>query len=224
MSKRRDAYGCPDRRDDSGAWIGSWTTHEDGQRVTNYSRAYSLWKGINTRCLSGGKFQQSGPTYAGCSNGFSDFQAFAEWATGQPGYFEVDHQMMPFQLDKDILCPGNKIYSADTCCFVPRRLNSLLTSSKAVRGDLPLGVHFLKARKKFSAYCNDGAGTKYLGLYLGPAEAHRAWQLEKSVVIKSSAAEYEHGRGSNRKVITALLLRANSILEDAEHYRTTVEV
>lgn len=224
MSGRRDAYGCPDRRDDSGAWIGSWTTYEDGQRVTNYSRAYSLWKGINNRCLSGGKFQQAGPTYAGCSNGFYDFQAFAEWATAQPGYFEVDHQMMPFQLDKDILIPGNKVYSKETCCFVPRRINSLLTSSKAVRGDLPVGVSFHKARQKFSAYCNTGSRMKYLGLFFGPAEAHRAWQLEKSAVIKSAAAEYEQGRGSDQKVIKALLKMANSILEDAENYRITVEV
>lgn len=221
MSKRQDSYGLPDRRDESGKWIGSWTTYEDEQRVTNYSRAYSLWKGIKNRCLSGGAFQKAGPTYVGCSNGFENFQQFAEWATNQPGYSEIDHQGMPFQLDKDILLPGNKAYSPEACCFVPRRINSLLTSSKAARGGLPIGVHFLKARGKFSAYCNGGSGMKYLGLFEGSMEAHRSWQIEKSLVINDAAFEYSNTKGFNQKVVSSLQKISRSILEDAENYRET---
>lgn len=224
MSRPREIYGCEDWRDGVGCWVKSWSDTESGEKVMKHSRAYGLWKGINTRCLPGGKFQEAGPTYVGCSNGFDSFQQFAEWALRQAGYAELDHQGMPFQIDKDILCPGNKVYSPETCCFVPRRINSLLTSSKAARGGLPIGVHFLKAKNKFSAYCNGGSGMKYLGLFIGPMEAHRAWQIEKSAVIKDAAFEYSTARGFNQKVVDALIKKANSILEDAENYRETVEV
>lgn len=35
-----------------------------------------------------------------------------------------------YELDKDILIKGNRIYSPDTCCFVPSFINRLYTSSK----------------------------------------------------------------------------------------------
>lgn len=224
MSRRRQIHGFADRQDDTGLWMRTWREQIEGDAYTAHSRSYGLWGGIKTRCQEGGSFQRKEPTYIGCINGFSDFQEFAEWATAQHGYSEVDHQRMPFQIDKDILLPGNKIYGAETCCFVPRRINSMLTSSKALRGDLPVGVSFHKSRRKFSAYCNTGTRMKYLGLYLNPEDAHRAWQIEKSAVIKSATAEYEQGRGSNPGVVEALIRRANSILEDAENYRITVEV
>jgi hypothetical protein len=65
---------------------------------------------------------------------------------------------------------------------------------------------------------------KYLGLFMGPMEAHRAWQIEKAAVVKDAAAEYELSDGANHRVVAALIRKANSILEDAERFRETVEV
>jgi hypothetical protein len=45
-------------------------------------------------------------------------------------------------LDKDILYKGNKIYSPDTCVFVPQEINALFVKNDANRGDLPIGVFY----------------------------------------------------------------------------------
>ena len=59
---------------------------------------------------------------------------------------------MALDLDKDILFKGNKVYSPETCCFVPHAINTLFLNGKKNRGDLPLGVHFDKSKGR--NYCN----------------------------------------------------------------------
>lgn len=59
--------------------------------------------------------------------------------------------MVGWALDKDILVKGNKIYSPETCCFVPQEINNLFTKRKSCRGTLPIGVKYIKENKKFSA-------------------------------------------------------------------------
>ena len=46
----------------------------------------------------------------------------------------------------------NKIYSPDTCIFVPNRINCAFTKSNASRGKYPIGVSFDKKSNKFRAY------------------------------------------------------------------------
>ena len=47
-------------------------------------------------------------------------------------------------LDKDILCKGNKVYSSETWKFVPHAINSLLLNCKRGRGKYPVCVSFDK--------------------------------------------------------------------------------
>ena len=58
---------------------------------------------------------------------------------------------MVLDLDKDILFKGNKVYSPETCCFVPHAVNTLFLNGKKNRGDFPLGVHFDKSKGKYRA-------------------------------------------------------------------------
>ena len=59
--------------------------------------------------------------------------------------------MEGWQLDKDILIKGNKIYSPDTCCFVPSEINNLFVGCNKSRGSLPIGVTFNKRLKRYVA-------------------------------------------------------------------------
>ena len=40
-------------------------------------------------------------------------------------------------LDKDLLVCNNKVYSPETCVFVPREINQFLTKSNNSRGKYP---------------------------------------------------------------------------------------
>ena len=85
------------------------------------------------------------------------------------------------QLDKDILVPGNKMYSPDTCVFVGGVVNGFLTDSAAARGEWPLGVHWHERKQKFQSMCCNPFTKKQetLGLFHCPNKAHLAWKARK---------------------------------------------
>lgn len=47
-------------------------------------------------------------------------------------------------LDKDILCPGNKVYSPETCVFIDHAINSFVIECNSTRGKWPIGVFGIK--------------------------------------------------------------------------------
>lgn len=90
------------------------------------TRSYSTWQHMLMRCYSE-EYQIKKPSYVDCSvcNEWHNFQNFAEWY--EENYYEISGEKM--QLDKDILFKGNKIYSPDTCIFVPIKVNAVFKSS-----------------------------------------------------------------------------------------------
>ena len=107
----------------------------------NSKKAYNKWSNMLRRCYDK-KFQQKEPSYIGCTvcNEWHNFQTFTMWF--EKNYYEIDNAKN-MALDKDILVKNNKIYSPDTCVFVPQNINSLFTNGKRNRGELPLGVRIL---------------------------------------------------------------------------------
>ena len=91
------------------------------------------------------------------------------------------------ELDKDILCPGNKIYSPDTCVFVSRKLNGLLCGSDAIRGDCPKGVYYYSRLDKYAAMIKIDGKKKWVGRYPTKLEAHRAYCNAKAAHIREIA-------------------------------------
>ena len=109
------------------------------------------------------------------------------------------------ELDKDILVQGNKVYSPDTCVFVPQYVNKFLTDSGATRGVYPQGVYFHKASGKFLAQCHDKKEKQqvYLGLFDTPDVAHGVW-LEYKHSLSVSYSEELSAQGYDMRVVTAL--------------------
>lgn len=103
----------------------------------NYQRIYWTWKDMLRRCYSE-EYLKREPSYRGCCvcEEWHNFQNFAKWY--EENYYEVENQRM--HLDKDILVKMNKTYSPQTCIFVPQIINSLFITSKAIRGEYPIGV------------------------------------------------------------------------------------
>ena len=112
---------------------GKYKTRENG-KVHKY---YKIWHGMLTRCYDP-KFHEKRPTYDGCKveDYLLNFQHIAEWI--ENNYYEVPGEKMC--LDKDILCKGNKIYSRETCIFVPQKIKRLFVKRDNDRGNNPIGV------------------------------------------------------------------------------------
>ena len=112
----------------------------DGSRMTPM---YTLWSNMLSRCY-GAKTQSRQPTYQGCevSDNFKSFNFFTEWCQEQVGF-----GMDGYALDKDLLMGGNKVYSEDTCVFLPRLVNQALITQKNKQSNIPSGVHRRKGCK-----------------------------------------------------------------------------
>ena len=143
---------------------------------------YSVWKRMLERCYSA-KSQKNKPTYIGCSvdEKWLTFSNFSQWMKTQD--WKNKH------LDKDILIKGNKVYSSAGCLFVTKAINSLLITSKASRGDSPIGVNYHKLAGKYEAKLSINGKKKYLGLFDSKEAAHEAYKIAKYENIKQVAIQ-----------------------------------
>ena len=163
---------------------GKYKVSENGKLTDEYD----MWYNMLMRCYDP-KYQKNKPTYKGCKveDYLLNFQHMAEWIKNN--YYEVPGERMC--LDKDILCKGNKVYSRDTCIFVPERINLLFTKSDKSRGNNPIGVSDLPSGD-YQVRCNNGYGKlDYLGTYPTPEEAFRVYKNYKEKVIKEAIDSYE---------------------------------
>lgn len=125
----------------------------------NITKEYNTWSAMLARCYD----TKNQPTsYIGCevAEDWLNFQVFAEWCNNQTG-FRLDG----WQLDKDLLLEGNKMYGPETCCFLPQQLNNIFRTKRVNKRDrnLPRGV--LERDGKFHASSSFDKKAKYLGIH-----------------------------------------------------------
>ena len=141
-------------------------------RLTWCCPIYASWKRMLERCYDV-KGHEYRPTYVGCSvtPEWLTFSVFRSWVITQ------DHEGK--QLDKDLLIPGNKVYSPESCAFVSSQINKFLSGTSVSRGQWPVGVHAFAG--KFRARCGNPftLTSESLGLYESPDAAHEAWRQRK---------------------------------------------
>lgn len=152
--------------------------------VKGYAKAYSCWADMLRRCYDP-NFHERRPTYKMCTvaKEFHKFSEFLKWHISETGSDNGG-----WALDKDILVKGNKIYSEDTCCFVPPEINSAVITSSKKRGTNPIGVHYDKARKMYSSTIWK-VNSKFLGYHKTSEEAFLTYKEAKEIHIKE-LAEY----------------------------------
>lgn len=136
-------------------------------------KEYQLWSGILQRCYCP-KTQKIHPTYKECtvSDNFKSYEYFYEWCQVQVGFGNEG-----WEIDKDLLFKGNKIYSEDTCVFLPPIINTALTKSNSIRGSYPIGVS--KEGNRYKAEYNDEGTSVYLGMFDTPEQAFQAYKEKK---------------------------------------------
>jgi len=153
------------------------------------TKIYQVWRNMIQRCYDK-KNHKRIPTYKGClvCEEWHNFQNFAKWY--DENFYQMGNANM--ELDKDILVKGNKIYSPETCVFVPRYINTLFINCNSVRGKLPIGVCFLKKSKKFIAKYREMGGIQInLGCFTSPEEAFQVYKQSKEAYIKEVAEKYK---------------------------------
>lgn len=151
--------------------------------VVDHQRLRSKWGGMLNRCYNN-KYHESKPTYKECkvSEYFQNFTNFYLWAKGQVGFNIVD-----WELDKDILLRGNKIYSEDTCVFVPREINTLIFNSDGKFS----GVRFDNNSKKWQVRVNKLGVSLSFGYYEDKDTAMKLYAREKENVIREVAEKWK---------------------------------
>lgn len=166
-------------------FLGGKFTKQDFKETSYVCWSSMLYRVFHTRT------KENRPTYQDCSvsDRFKCFADFKFWCVGQVGYDSYDDKGRPFALDKDILVKGNKIYSADTCCFVPREINSLFNTHGNASGDCSLGV--CKKGSKFQSSISKYGERVFLGSFLTEQEAFQAYKTSKERYIKDVANKWK---------------------------------
>lgn len=157
-------------------------------RHLSQERAYFVWFDMLKRCYDN-KYLVKFPTYIGCEvcEDWHNYQIFADWY--DKNYYTIENQKV--QLDKDILIKHNKIYSPDTCVFLPEEINYIILGRNKSRGKYPIGVYLHSDGKKFVAQCHDiNKNMIYLGMYDTPQKAFSVYKKYKEKVIKQVAEKY----------------------------------
>ena len=163
---------------------GKYTVSENGKTTDKFN----IWHGVLQRCYDP-KVHKKHPTYKGCEVEvyLLNFQHMGKWL--DENYYEVPGEQM--HLDKDILCKGNKIYSRNTCIFVPKRINTLFTKRDNDRGDSPIGATPTSSGN-YQVRCHDGYGKSvYLGVYSTKEKAFQVYKEYKEKVIREVIDSYE---------------------------------
>ena len=156
------------------------------------TKEYDLWKSMLKRCYSD-VYKKKRPTYEGCevSDNFKSYEYFYDWCHKQIG-FDNDGNGNPFQLDKDLLIKGNKVYSEDSCVFIPQGINKVLTKREGMRGEHLIGVYWHNASRAFKAQVSKSAGKQeYLGSFNTEVEAFNAYKEFKEEHIKNMADKWK---------------------------------
>lgn len=154
----------------------------------NNPECYKYWNNIIERGYCP-KFHAKKPTYKDCSvaTEWHNFQNFAKWF-----YKQVREE--GWELDKDLLVKGNRVYGPDTCCFVPRALNMLIVHRKPAGSDnsLPIGVHESPNKGIYISTCKDENGNNVvLGFSRTVEEMSLKYKTFKEQVIKKVADRWK---------------------------------
>ena len=186
--------------------------YNDGKYIqvkgSDVEYAYNIWRKMLDRCYDEG-FRKGTNTYSDCyvSEDFKQFSRFYEWAKNQVGF-----RLENYHLDKDILVKGNKVYSKDTCVFIPCGLNQFLVNRINFRGDNPVGVYFQKRNGLFHSRVNNGFGKLlHIGYFETKEDAFNAYKEEK-MAIALKLINYYRDQVDERVLVS--LANVNFSIED----------
>lgn len=184
---------------------GEYTANLDGKN----SKPYSRWKAMLSRCYNPNDkcYASYGGKGVKVCQEWLYFQTFAEW--------HRVHYKEGYHLDKDILVYGNKLYSPDTCRYIPKTLNTLLINTTAESG-----VTFNKRLRKYVAQLSVNRDRIHLGTFDDIDDARHIYQRGKTIQILETALRLLVTREIDHEVFKGVLVFVQNNLprglEDSE--------
>lgn len=153
--------GCPKCgiENNRGMFFGVGVVDDYARKNKELSKCYIAWRQMLSRC-----YGHESPENKMVCDEWKSLRTFRQW-------FDK-HYIEGWHLDKDIRVKGNKIYSPETCCFVPQEINALFKSNIAFLQ----GLNIEKCRKK-----NKYAVYGYCGLSLRRKRIKRVDDLETAI-------------------------------------------
>lgn len=169
----------------------------DIQITEDCKGAYETWRHMLRRSYAA-EYKNRKASYEKClvSDEWLTFSEFLK--------FYQQHNKLGFQLDKDILVEGNKLYSKETCCFVPTTINGIIVNLNGA------GVYFEKSKQKYRATISIKGVKKNLGNYNSFEEASKVYRLAKKNYITETADEYLLKGEISDKIANALKSRVST--------------
>jgi len=139
------------------------------------TKVYKTWSGMIERVYDSKRLVKD-PTYKNVEvcNEWLNFNTFAKWF--EENYIEGYH------LDKDLLSTDNKIYSPETCIFIPQALNKFLTNIKVTNTSGHIGVSWHKNSNRWVAQIKHPKTGKriHLGLFKDIEEASKVYKHKRN--------------------------------------------
>ena len=157
------------------------------EKIYTGDNSYSTWYDMLRRCYNekADNYRWYGGSGITVCEEWHNYSNFKKWY--YENIYESDEKL---NLDKDILVKGNKIYSPETCIFVPQKINLLF--SRGVKDRiLPTGVTFYKPNGKYLAKIYINGKNIHLGYYETIQEAEEVYNKKFAEVIKETAEEYK---------------------------------
>lgn len=153
----------------------------DGKRMC--CPAYQAWRAMLQRVYDP-KALARRPTYKGVSvcEEWLTFSNFRRWLLQQ-------HDWQNRTVEKDLIEPGNRVYSPATCMMAPHSVNTLfLCRGKKSNFSLPVGVCPSKGR--YIAQLRIHGKNICLGYFATPDEAGAAYRNAKLTSVLHHAQQY----------------------------------
>lgn len=175
--------------------LGFGINDYEGKIFTNGKHLYSyaVWHDMIKRCYTQ-KGILKNPTYSQCTicDDWKYFSKFKSW-------FDKNH-IPNTELDKDLFSSGSKEYNPNSCCFLPKPINILLSFNT-----ISIREHNSQNGVMYSVRFGHYGNREYLGLFPTKSLALKAYKDKKEQYIKELAIKYFQEGKINKRSYNALL-------------------
>lgn len=137
--------------------------------------ARKIWGLMIRRCSEG---------YAKVCDEWKNYSNFKEWYMNNV----YGTKQFRLELDKDLFSKGDKVYSPETCCLIPKSINLLIASCTSRNNLLP-GVTYNPKSETFTASINFATKINKK-TFKTEDEAFQFYKTEKEKVIKTYTEAY----------------------------------